>query len=78
MRPIGTASFVFVVAIALALSGLMPATQAERQATTARLGEPRHRDGQAIFRFDTFGDEQLWTDTLQRTITTSAGPSLRR
>jgi mono/diheme cytochrome c family protein len=22
-------------------------------------------DGQAIFRFDTFGDEQLWTDTLQ-------------
>jgi len=23
------------------------------------------RDGQAIFRFDTFGDEQLWTDTLR-------------
>ncbi len=22
-------------------------------------------DGQSIFRFDTFGDEQLWTDTLQ-------------
>src|SRR5262249_35086939 len=22
-------------------------------------------DGQTIFRFDTFGDEQLWTDTLQ-------------
>src|SRR5262249_6938658 len=22
-------------------------------------------DGKSIFRFDTFGDEQLWTDTLQ-------------
>jgi hypothetical protein len=22
-------------------------------------------DGQSIFRFDTFGDEQLWTDTLR-------------
>src|SRR5262249_11466194 len=25
----------------------------------------RGPDGQAIFRFDTFGDEQLWTDVLQ-------------
>jgi hypothetical protein len=24
-----------------------------------------HRDGQAIFRFDTFGDEQFWTDVLR-------------
>jgi hypothetical protein len=24
-----------------------------------------HRDGQAIFRFDTFGDEQLWTNVLR-------------
>ena len=27
--------------------------------------ERKHRDGQAIFRFDTFGDEQLWTDVLR-------------
>jgi hypothetical protein len=27
--------------------------------------QPIHYDGQAIFRFDTFGDEQLWTDTLR-------------
>ena len=28
--------------------------------------EPKkNSDGQQIFRFDTFGDEQLWTDTLQ-------------
>jgi hypothetical protein len=26
---------------------------------------PRRHDGQAIFRFDTFGDEQLWTDVLR-------------
>ena len=25
----------------------------------------KHRDGQAIFRYDTFGDEQLWTDVLR-------------
>jgi hypothetical protein len=28
-------------------------------------GEQRHRDGQAIFRYDTFGDEQLWTSVLR-------------
>jgi mono/diheme cytochrome c family protein len=27
--------------------------------------ERKHRDGQAIFRFDTFGDEQLWTNVLR-------------
>ena len=30
-----------------------------------RDGERKHRDGQAIFRYDTFGDEQLWTDVLR-------------
>ncbi len=65
MRSIGSASAVFVFVTALALSGLAPATQAEQQASTSRLVEPGHRDGQAIFRFDTFGDEQLWTDTLR-------------
>ena len=29
-----------------------------------QLGIPPH-DGQRIFRYDTFGDEQLWTDTLR-------------
>ena len=27
--------------------------------------EGNHRNGQAIFRYDTFGDEQLWTDVLR-------------
>ena len=33
--------------------------------TAASLGQPQPNDGQAIFRFDTFGDEQLWTKTLR-------------
>ena len=51
MRLIGAASILFVLAAAFAVSGFVPAT--------------RHKDGQAIFRFDTFGDEQLWTDVLR-------------
>lgn len=66
MRLIGAASLVFAVAMAFALSGLAPATQAEQQGESSGLdGEQRHRDGQAIFRFDTFGNEQLWTDVLR-------------
>jgi mono/diheme cytochrome c family protein len=49
MRLIGVASIVFVLTAALAVSGFSPTDRA----------------GQAIFRFDTFGDEQLWTDVLQ-------------
>src|SRR5512145_86530 len=66
MRLIGAASIVFVVAMAFALSGLAPATQAEPQwRSSGPKAEHRHLDGQAIFRFDTFGDEQLWTDVLR-------------
>jgi mono/diheme cytochrome c family protein len=66
MRLIAAASIVFVLAMVFAVSGLAPATQAERKpaASEPELGT-RHRDGQAIFRFDTFGDEQLWTDVLR-------------
>ena len=64
MRSIAAASFVFLAVIALALSGWSSTTQAE-QANTSGLGGGRLIDGQAIFRFDTFGDEQLWTDTLR-------------
>lgn len=66
MRLIGVASVVFVLAMAFAVSGLAPAAQAKKNAAAPE-GEfgTRHRDGQAIFRFDTFGDEQLWTDVLR-------------
>jgi hypothetical protein len=33
--------------------------------TIAQSQPQRSSDGQSIFRFDTFGDEQLWTDTLR-------------
>src|SRR5262249_59344788 len=32
--------------------------------STIAQGQPQSTDGKSIFRFDTFGDEQLWTDTL--------------
>ena len=44
-----------VLAIALASIASLP-----RPATSAQ-----PPDGKAIFRFDTFGDEQLWTDVLR-------------
>jgi mono/diheme cytochrome c family protein/cytochrome c5 len=53
VRLIGAASAVFILAVSFAVSGSIPAAHAKQT------------DGQAIFRFDTFGDEQLWTDVLR-------------
>jgi hypothetical protein len=52
MRLIGVASIALVLALTL---------------TSASAREESHRrlDGRKIFRFDTFGDEQLWTDVLR-------------
>jgi hypothetical protein len=64
MRLIGAASIVFILALAFAISA--PATRAEQSAATSeRERATHHQDGQAIFRFDTFGDEQFWTDVLR-------------
>ena len=67
MKLIGTASIIFVVAMALAISGIAPATQASQFAptTSERDDGAKRREGQTIFRFDTFGDEQLWTAVLR-------------
>jgi mono/diheme cytochrome c family protein len=67
MKSIGTASIFFVVAIALATSGAAPTPQASQFAPAPPQQEAQVKrwDGQAIFRFDTFGDEQLWTDVLR-------------
>ena len=66
MRLIGAASTVYVLAMAFAISGLGPADRPRLNAagTEGQANSPR-QDGQAIFRFDTFGDEQLWTDVLR-------------
>src|SRR5688572_31006278 len=53
MRLIGAAFIVFVLTLTLVISG-------QGQTTSAT-----PLDGQAIFRYDTFGDEQLWTDVLR-------------
>lgn len=45
---------------ALALSGCDTTKAAREQPSTTLLTE-----GQRVFRFETFGDEQLWTDTLR-------------
>ena len=51
-RAAGLLAMTCLVALVLVITG--------RPASSARAF-----DGQQIFRFDTFGDEQLWTDTLQ-------------
>jgi mono/diheme cytochrome c family protein len=64
MRLIALASVVFVVTLAAATSDLAPATLAQ-----STVDQSKHFDntriGRAIFRYDTFGDEQLWTDVLR-------------
>jgi hypothetical protein len=52
--PVGVATVIFTAAI-----GVFRPTVGAKQPGDLLT------DGQAIFRFDTFGDEQLWTDTLQ-------------
>jgi hypothetical protein len=56
MKLTGAASTVFALFLASVIFGFGQATTAQQ------LG---HRDGQAIFRYDTFGDEQLWTTVLR-------------
>ena len=53
MRLIGAAFIVLVLTLTFVISGLGQTTIA------------KPLDGQAIFRYDTFGDEQLWTDALR-------------
>jgi hypothetical protein len=74
MRLIVGASTVLTLALTFVIYGFAPATSASqlsgRSGDDAENnqrddGEQRHRDGQAIFRYDTFGDEQLWTNVLR-------------
>src|SRR4051812_29936408 len=49
-------AFVMVTGYGIRVSGAMRQQSADADSS---------RSGQQIFRFDTFGDEQLWTDTLR-------------
>jgi mono/diheme cytochrome c family protein len=66
MRLVSGASIVFALVLVFAISGYGP-TQARATAEESRHDNDgrRHRNGQQIFRFDTFGDEQLWTNVLR-------------
>jgi mono/diheme cytochrome c family protein len=54
MRLIGVASTVFMIALTSIVAGVGRTASADGQL-----------DGRQIFRYDTFGDEQLWTDVLR-------------
>ena len=66
LRLLGTGSLVYLLAITFAISG---AADTSQDSSGHRGDDDRHgdlvREGQQIFRFDTFGDEQLWTDVLR-------------
>jgi hypothetical protein len=66
MRLIGLAALIFVVALTYAVSSGEPATYPNLLVqATEHAPQSTNQGGQAIFRYDTFGDEQLWTDTLR-------------
>ena len=65
MRIIAAASIAFVLALASAIGAREPAASSPAQDANAATDEAKRREGQTIFRYDTFGDEQLWTDVLR-------------
>ena len=66
MRLIGSASIVFMFTAVFAALGAAPAIQEQQKPATPPVQRlSATNDGQEIFRFDTFGDEQLWTDVLR-------------
>jgi hypothetical protein len=66
MRLISAASIAFIVTMALAISQGATASSVQRwAAAVAQGGDAGLQDGKNIFRYDTFGDEQLWTDVLR-------------
>lgn len=66
MRLLGAGLTVYILAVAFAISGFAQADQRDATRPAAEhTRDPRPHEGQAIFRFDTFGDEQLWTDVLR-------------
>src|SRR5262245_22970360 len=64
MRLIGAASVVFVTTV-FVVCGFGTADSTQLKAVAGRAQSASVEDGKTIFRFDTFGDEQLWTNVLQ-------------
>ena len=65
MRLVGLASLVYALAIVFTISGSARDSRSREVVTSTQRDDAPGRQGQAIFRYDTFGDEQLWTDALR-------------
>jgi mono/diheme cytochrome c family protein len=65
MRLLGAGSTAYILAMVFAISGFAQGDQRVRARSASENIDPRRHEGQTIFRFDTFGDEQLWTDVLR-------------
>ncbi len=65
MRLIKSAAFLYVLATAFVLSGYAHPKDRPHDRGPQQGHDARTPEGQAIFRVDTFGDEQLWTDVLR-------------
>src|SRR5882762_5693449 len=74
MRLIGVASTVFTLMLTFVTSGIGQAPTAEQRSgwhggdgdrQHPDDGERTHRDGQVLFRYDSFCDEQVCTDVLR-------------
>lgn len=64
MRIIAAVAIVFLFVLGAAI-GANRSPQVEVTRVTSVGTDATGRDGQAIFRYDTFGDERLWTDVLR-------------
>ncbi|HWK12512.1 MAG TPA: hypothetical protein VNR64_20785, partial [Vicinamibacterales bacterium] len=65
MRVIKAASIAYVSCVVFALSGIAPGARTVVKAADQSDSNAPQKQGQNIFRYDTFGDEQLWTDVLR-------------
>jgi mono/diheme cytochrome c family protein len=67
MRLVRALSGCLFLTMALATPGATPQQDAQQEAalSSGKHQGPSRVDGRWIFRFDTFGDEQLWTDVLR-------------
>jgi hypothetical protein len=68
MRWKATLLFAAIVAVFLSVKAQQPAQRATKENWSAAVDENAQTlfaDGKRIFRFDTFGDEVYWTDTLR-------------
>src|SRR5512132_1478795 len=63
--PLHVMTFACCIAQLAACRDELPTAPQQRTALSGAFPQISSKSGQRIFRFDTFGDEQFWTDTLR-------------